>query len=57
MRGRRCHRGMFRLGSRRLGLRRGWLDRRLVVGHRGLILALRSEQIAHEATDAACVSR
>jgi hypothetical protein len=57
MRGGRCHRGMFRLGSRRLGLRRGWLDRRLVVGHRGLILALRSEQIAHEATDAACVSR
>src|SRR5262249_7038441 len=50
---RRCHRGMFRLGGRRLGLRRGWLDRRLIVRHCSLILALNSEQIAYEATDAA----
>jgi hypothetical protein len=34
-------------------LRRGRLDRHLIVGHRGLIIALRSEQIAYEATDAA----
>src|SRR5438094_3126210 len=40
--GRHC----FRLGCRRLQLRRGWLDRRLVVRRWGLILALRSEQIA-----------
>src|SRR5262249_27319265 len=50
---RRCHREMFRLGGRRLGLRRGWLDRRLIVRHCSLILALNSEQIAYEATDAA----
>src|SRR6516225_3631819 len=50
---RRCHRGMFRLGGRRLGLRRGWLDRRLIVRHCSRILALNSEQIAYEATDAA----
>jgi hypothetical protein len=49
----RCQGGMFRLGCCRLGLRRGWLDRRLVVCHWGLILALRSEQIVYEATDAA----
>ena len=49
----RCHRGMFRLGGRRLGLRRRWLDRRLVVRHRSLILAPRSEQIAYKASDAA----
>jgi hypothetical protein len=39
--GRRCHLGMSRLGCRRL--RHGWLDRRLVVRHRRLILAVRSE--------------
>jgi len=50
---RRCHRGMFRLGGRRLSLRRRWLDRRLIVRHRSLILVLNSEQIAYEATDAA----
>src|SRR5262249_33181922 len=53
----RRHGRMFRLGCRGLGLRRGWLDRCLVVRHRGLILALRSKQIAYEASDAGCVFR
>jgi hypothetical protein len=56
MSARRCHRGMFTLGCRRLGLRSGWLDPRLVVRRRGLILTLRSEQIAYEAADAAWIS-
>src|SRR5262249_14189863 len=43
---RRCHRETFRLGCRRLGLRPGWLEPRLVVRYRSLILTLRSEQIA-----------
>ena len=64
---RHCHRGIFRLGCPRFRLRRGPLDRtqgphrrlitrqrrHLIVRHRGLILAVRSEQIAHEATHAA----
>src|SRR5262249_30723983 len=52
---RRCHRGMFRLGGRRLGFRRGGLGRRLIVGRLRLILALNSEPIAYEATDVAHV--
>jgi len=52
-----CHRGMLRLGGRGLGLRRECLDRRCVLRQRDLILGLRSEQIAYEATDAAGVSR
>jgi hypothetical protein len=52
------HRGLFGLGCHRFLLRRGRLDGRLAVRHRGhlivrhrrLILAVRVEQIAHEAT-------
>jgi hypothetical protein len=58
---RHFHRGLFRFGCHRFRLRRGWLDRRqivrhrghVIVRHRGLILAVRSEQIEHEPADAA----
>jgi hypothetical protein len=51
----RRHRGMFRRGVRRLGLVRGWLARRLVIRHRGLVLAFRSEEIASNRQPPTCL--